>query len=45
MAIGLILLSILLFIVGILTPLNDLYTIPISIILVIVGIKRLVKKR
>lgn len=45
LAISMIVLGIIIFLLGILTPVNDLFTMPVSIILIVFGIVRLLKKK
>ncbi|WP_281243031.1 hypothetical protein [Anaerobacillus alkalilacustris] len=44
MGIGLIVLGVITFFLGALTPINLMYTLPTSIIMIVFGIMRLVKK-
>lgn len=41
---GLILIGIVIFLLGVLTPISDLITVPISIIVIVFGIYRIVKR-
>lgn len=45
MGTGLIILGIIIFLLGFLTPLNDLYTLPISIVFIVFGINIVMRKR
>jgi tetrahydromethanopterin S-methyltransferase subunit E len=45
MAVGLIIFGLIIFLFGFVTPVSDLYTLPISIIVIVIGIIRLIKNR
>ncbi len=45
MGIGLIISAIIIFFFGYLTPINDLYTLPISLIIIVFGATRVSKRR
>lgn len=42
---GLIILGVLIFLFGFLTPVNDFITLPISILVLVIGINRLLKRK